>query len=50
MTLNTLSHLSKGYGSWTGGYVDPYFGEKVSCMNDRSTPFYFYHGPIENTL
>ncbi|KAL4233137.1 hypothetical protein ACF0H5_007822 [Mactra antiquata] len=23
-----LSQLSKGYGSWTAGYVDPYFGEK----------------------
>ncbi|XP_053396241.1 calponin homology domain-containing protein DDB_G0272472-like isoform X2 [Mercenaria mercenaria] len=23
-----FSQLSKGYGSWTAGYVDPYFGEK----------------------
>ena len=27
-TMATLSALSKGYGSWTAGQVDPYFGEK----------------------
>ncbi|XP_052810522.1 calponin homology domain-containing protein DDB_G0272472-like isoform X7 [Mya arenaria] len=28
MSANTLSPLSRGYGSWTAGYVDPYFGDK----------------------
>lgn len=35
-----LSQLSKGYGSWTAGYVDPYFGEKkvnICLIYIRST-------------
>ena len=32
-----LSSLSKGYGSWTAGQVDPYYGEKYVSICSSST-------------
>ena len=38
-----LSSLSKGYGSWTAGQVDPYYGEKyVSIKNFLLIIFFFF--------
>ncbi|XP_052237511.1 myosin-11-like isoform X2 [Dreissena polymorpha] len=42
MSANTLSPLSRGYGSWTAGYVDPYFtgkGYEENNKLDRHSPF-----------